>query len=131
MKWVLFYDGDCGMCSASIRMVCRLDRRGRVDFAPLQGVLAGKFGLEKHAAASGGTMVLLREHDGRLFFRSDAMIELAPAIGGLARCLALLAILPVPWRDALYQFIADRRHRFRKTQVCTLPDERLHARMRE
>ncbi|MFZ9937225.1 MAG: thiol-disulfide oxidoreductase DCC family protein [Luteolibacter sp.] len=132
MQWVLFFDGDCAFCSASVRGVCRLDKRGRVDFAPLQGELARKIGLEKHAAASGGTMVLLREDDGQRFFRSDALIELASAIGGIARVLALLALVPKPWRDALYQFLADRRHRLRRASgTCKMPDERLRARLRE
>jgi predicted DCC family thiol-disulfide oxidoreductase YuxK len=132
MKWVLFFDGECAFCSASVRRVNRLDKRGRVDFAPLQGELARQLGLEKHAAGSGGTMVLLREEDERLFFRSDALIELASAIGGIARALALLAILPKSWRDALYQFVADRRHRLLgKSSACAMPDERLRARLRE
>ncbi|HSP41470.1 MAG TPA: DCC1-like thiol-disulfide oxidoreductase family protein [Luteolibacter sp.] len=132
MKWVLFFDGDCAFCSASVRRVNRLDQRGRVDFAPLQGELARKLGLETHAAGSGGTMVLLREDDGNLFFRSDALIELGAAVGGIARALALLAILPKAWRDALYQFMADRRHRLRRISgTCAMPDERLRARLRE
>lgn len=132
MKWVLFFDGECAFCSASIHWVRRFDKRGRVDFAPLQGELAGKLDLQGHAAESGGTMVLLREDDGHLFFRSDALIELASAIGGVARGLALLAILPKSWREALYQFIADHRHAFglRKTS-CSIPDERIRKRLRE
>ena len=132
MKWVLFFDGDCGFCFASVRRVSRLDKRGRVDFAPLQGELARKLGLENHAAASGGTMVLLREDDGQRFFRSDALIELGKAVGGLARALLLLSILPKSWRDALYQCLADRRHRLRGiSDTCGVPDERLRARLRE
>ena len=132
MKWVLFFDGDCAFCSASVHLVNRLDLRGRVDFAPLQGELAHQLGLGKHAAGSGGTMVLLREDDGQSFFRSDALIELASAIGGIARVLALLAMVPKPWRDALYQFVADRRHRLRRIpDICEMPDKRLRARLRE
>ncbi len=132
MKWVLFFDGDCAFCSASVHLVNRLDLRGRVDFAPLQGELAHQLGLGKHAAGSGGTMVLLREDDGRLFFRSDVLIELGSAIGGFARALALLAILPKSWRDALYQFVADRRHRLRRISgICEMPDEQLRARLRD
>ncbi|HVO09767.1 MAG TPA: DCC1-like thiol-disulfide oxidoreductase family protein, partial [Vicinamibacteria bacterium] len=34
---VLFYDGGCGLCHLSVRLLLRLDRRGRLRFAPLGG----------------------------------------------------------------------------------------------
>jgi predicted DCC family thiol-disulfide oxidoreductase YuxK len=132
MKWVLFFDGDCAFCSSAIRRVNRLDPHGRVDFAPLQGKLAEKLGLQHHATGTGGTMVLLRESDGRIFLRSDALIEVGSAIGGIGRCLVPLAIIPRAWRDKIYQFIADRRRLLPGNQsACPLPDERLRKQLRD
>ena len=130
VSWVLFFDGDCAFCSTSARWVSRLDRRGRIDFASLQGSMAGKLDLRRHAAASGGTMVLLREADGRLFFRSDALIELARAMGGIWNGMRLIGLVPRAWRDAVYQFVADRRHLLRGS-VCSIPDDRLRQRLRD
>ena len=45
MGWVLFFDGDCAFCSASVRQVVHYDKHGRVNFAPLQGKLAKEKGL--------------------------------------------------------------------------------------
>lgn len=132
MKWVLFFDGDCAFCSAAVRRVNRLDPYERVDFAPLQGKLAEKLGLQHYATGTGGTMVLLRESDGRIFLRSDALIELGAAIGGIWRCLALFSIIPRAWRDHVYQFIADRRRLLPVNHsACSLPDERLRKRLRD
>ncbi len=129
MSWVLFFDGDCGFCSASVRWVLRLDKRGRVFFAPLQGELAVRLGLAGHAAETGGTMVLLRESDGILLTRSDAMLELARALGWPWRLALVAAIIPRRWRDCVYQFIADHRGRL-SGNTCQLPDAKFIERLR-
>ena len=131
MSWILFFDGDCGFCSASVRCVLRLDKRGRVFFAPLQGELARTLGLAGHAAETGGTMVLLRESDGVLFTRSDALLELARVLGWPWRLARVAAIIPRRWRDGVYQFIADHRRALSgKTATCQLPDAKLAERLR-
>ena len=77
MGWVLFFDGDCGFCSKSVQRVARFDSRGRVAFAALQGKLAREMDFTQYASKVGGSMVLLREADGKILLRSDAAIELA------------------------------------------------------
>ena len=132
MGWVLFFDGDCAFCSDAVRRVARFDARGRVDFAPLQGKLAGEMDLTANAAKSGGTMVLLREADGVLFTRSDALIELARALGGFWQVLTLSRFIPKPLRDWVYNRIADNRDRLiRKGTTCALPTPELRSRLRE
>jgi len=131
MNWVLFFDGDCAFCSASVRWVVRLDKRRRISFAPLQGELAGKLGLAGHAAETSGTMVLLRESDGVLFTRGDALLELARALGWPWRLARVAVIIPRRWRDGIYQFIANHRRALSgKTSACQLPDARLAERLR-
>jgi predicted DCC family thiol-disulfide oxidoreductase YuxK len=131
MSWVLFFDGDCGFCFASVRSVHRLDKHGRVYFAPLQGELARKLGLDVHASETGGTMVLLREGDGKLFTRSDALLELARALGWPWRLARAAVVVPRRWRDGVYQFIADHRLTLSgKTATCQLPDTKLVERLR-
>jgi hypothetical protein len=34
---VLFFDGECGLCNGLVRILIRLDRPGRLHYAPLQG----------------------------------------------------------------------------------------------
>ncbi len=132
MGWVLFFDGDCAFCWASVRRVVRYDKRRQVAFAPLQGKFAAEMGFTKYANQAGGTMVLLRESDGQVFLRGDALIELARALGGAWRIFTLARFIPKPLRDAVYQWVADNRHRIMgPANHCLLPDSELLKRLRE
>jgi predicted DCC family thiol-disulfide oxidoreductase YuxK len=132
MAWVLFFDGDCAFCSASVRRAMSFDREGRLDFAPLQGKFASEMGLSGNAASKNGTMILLRESDGKIFDRSDALIELARVLGGWWRLTTIARFIPKFLRDAVYRWIADHRHRFMgKSASCSLPDPELVKRLRE
>ena len=132
MSWVLFFDGDCAFCSKSVRQVVRFDRQQRVYFAPLQGKLSAEKGFTRYAAESDGTMVLLRESDGKVFIRSDALIELARALGGAWRLFTTARFIPKPLRDSVYRWVADHRYLFiGKSDACSLPDPELLKRLRE
>lgn len=132
MTWVLFFDGDCAFCSKSVRQVLRFDKRKQVSFAPLQGKLAAEMGFTHHAGESDGTMVLLRESDGKVFVRSDALIQLARALGSGWRVFTLARFIPKPLRDWAYRWIADHRYLFLgKSDACSLPDPELLKRLRE
>ncbi len=132
MSWVLFFDGDCAFCSKSVRHVVALDTHRRVFFAPLQGKLAAEMGFANHAAKDGGTMVLLRESDGSIFLKSDALIELARALGGCWRVTLLARFIPKILRDVAYGWIANNRYRFMgKSDACSLADPDVLKRLRE
>lgn len=130
VSWILFFDGDCAFCSAGVRRVMRLDRHGRIRFAPLQGKLSAEKGFREHANPAGGTMVLLREEDDRVFLRSDAVIELGRALGGLWSLARLGLIIPRPLRDPLYKLVARNRYWLsRQHDFCVLPDPEMAARI--
>ncbi len=121
------------MCDGAVRRVARIDRRARIAFAPLQGELARQRGFGGYAAPADGTMLLLRESDGRIFTHSDACIELARALGGVWRIFTLARWIPKPLRDGAYRWIARHRQQFLTAgkfaatcQECDpLPPERL------
>lgn len=126
---VLLYDGDCGLCAASVQFVLRhepLARRDRLCFAPLQGT----FGAEVRAAhpelAGVDSVVWVEPAARRVLVRSTAALAVARHLGGIWGVLGLLGgLVPRPLRDAVYDLIA--RHRLRLVApACLLPrpDER-------
>ena len=132
MGWVQFFDGDCAFCSRSVQILARLDKRERISFAPLQGKLSQQHGFTRHADPGGGTMVVLRESDGRVFTHSDGWIELMQALGGGWKIFTLVRFIPRFLRDAAYRWVARNRYRFMgKSDACALPDPTVIKRLRE
>ncbi|MFT3991081.1 MAG: DCC1-like thiol-disulfide oxidoreductase family protein [Luteolibacter sp.] len=132
MSWVLFFDGDCAFCSKSVRQAHRWDKRRQLFFSPLQGKLSHELGFSENAALEGGTLVVLRESDGKAFTRCDAWIEIARALGGPWKLLTVTRFIPKFLRDWVYNLVANNRHRFvKKSETCELPTPELQARIRE
>lgn len=117
---ILFYDGNCGLCAKSVQWCLDHDRRGRLRFAPLQGVTYAALSISDKPGDI-ETVVLFDERE--LFVRSEAVIRLLGHVGGAWVILAALGrIVPRFLRDAGYRFIARRRHAwFGSADRCRLP----------
>jgi predicted DCC family thiol-disulfide oxidoreductase YuxK len=117
---ILFYDGDCGLCARSVQWCLDHDRRARLFFAPLQGPTYAALAIADKPTAL-DTVVLFDE--GRLHVQSDAVLRLLRHVGGGWSVLAALGrIVPRFLRDAVYRFIARRRHAwFGAADRCRLP----------
>lgn len=77
-------------------------------------------------------MVILRESDGVMFTKSDAIIELGKALGGAWAALArAFSLFPTFARDRIYDLVAKNRHILAgKGNQCAIPDKDFMARMR-
>jgi predicted DCC family thiol-disulfide oxidoreductase YuxK len=115
---VLLYDGTCGLCNRAVRLLLRIDRRGALRFATLQGG-PGQAWLKAHGfpTADFESMVFVRDwgtvagsRDTPLL-RSDALVAALQACGGAGRMLSWIRIVPRPWRDAAYRVLARIRGR--------------------
>ena len=107
---LLFYDGDCGFCHRWVLFVLRRDPDGsRFRFAPLGGEAW-------RAAGIGGDVpdsLVLRTADGRVLFRSGAVLEILERLGGPRRTVGrAVGLLPRWLLDALYDGIARVRKYF-------------------
>jgi predicted DCC family thiol-disulfide oxidoreductase YuxK len=115
---VLLYDGTCGLCNRAVRLLLRIDRRGRLRFAPLQGP-GGQAWLAAHGMATRdfGTLVFVRDWEagqarpGDHLVRTDGLVAALRECGGLGTVLAWVRFVPRPWRDAAYGLIARTRYR--------------------
>jgi predicted DCC family thiol-disulfide oxidoreductase YuxK len=111
----VFYDGDCPLCSREVRMLRRLDRRGRIRFTDIAapGFDAAATGLdwaklmsEIHGRLPGGEIIVGVEVFRRLY----------AAVG--FRALVRISRWPIiaPLLDAAYRLFA--RNRLRLTGRC-------------
>ncbi len=130
---VLFFDGGCGLCHNSVRILIALDRKGRLTFAPLGGELFDER-VPPEARAGLPDSLVLSTPDGQLHVRSAAVLRALEEIGGFWRFAAkLVRMIPAVLRDRLYDAIARARHRwFKKPKtVCPLMPPELRGRFRD
>ena len=117
---IMFYDGECGLCSRTVQWCLRHDRRGIVQFAPIQGsTYAALDAPNKPVDVS--TMVLA-EGD-QLSIKSTGVLRVMNHMGGTWSILGRIGLIcPRPLRDLVYDFVAKRRIKYFGTaDSCTLP----------
>jgi len=135
---VLLFDGECGLCNRVVRLLLRLDRHGRLRFAPLQGTAAQEF-LRVHGlpVKDFSTLVFVPDWilraEKTFLLRTDGAIAALRACGGAGRWLAaVLAIVPRRLRDAGYKLVARTRYKiFGPWKVRSLPRPEWAARFLE
>jgi predicted DCC family thiol-disulfide oxidoreductase YuxK len=127
-RYLVLYDGECGLCDRTVQWLLRHDHREVLRFAPLQGEVARPF---TGGATEFDTMVFV-EREGeatRVSQRSRAMFRILARIGGPWRILSWLRFLPSGLTDLFYRLVAANRIRwFGRVDACRLPDAASRAR---
>lgn len=134
-KLILFYDGDCGLCTNSVKFFMEEDREKLIQFAPLQGETARAClpaGLRDAAQLS--TVVLYRQKNdaepAEIILRSNAIFTALTDIGGFWRIPGLVgSLIPNNIRDIGYNFIARHRLKIFPNGACSLPTRDERARL--
>ncbi|MGA8223253.1 MAG: DCC1-like thiol-disulfide oxidoreductase family protein [Candidatus Acidiferrales bacterium] len=118
----IFYDGHCALCHTTVKFVLKHDRSGNAfRFAPLQGETF-RAQVPEELRRELPDSVVLRTADGALLARSDAMIYILKRLGGGWKIqAAILAVIPRPVRDGMYDFIARIRYRVFGTREDLCP----------
>ena len=120
---ILLFDGVCYLCRDSVQFVLKRDRNARVAFAPLQSGY-GRDQLSKHGLPEDGLYSVILIQDGKVYTKSTAALRVARVLDGGWPLLFLFMAVPRPLRDAVYDFIGNRRYRwFGKMDACWVPGE--------
>jgi predicted DCC family thiol-disulfide oxidoreductase YuxK len=135
---LIFYDGACGLCHRTIRLLLAEDPAGlRFRFAPLDsdaflsacGAPESGFGSDDVIPDS----VLVQRPGEPMLSRGDGMLEIGQQLGGLWRLLAVVAgWVPRTILNAGYDFVARVRHRLftRPDDACPILPPHLRDRFR-
>ena len=124
---VVFYDGVCGLCDRTVKVIIRLDKKGILRFAPLQGGTAREVLGIKEGETEFGSVVLADSKG--VFVRSVAVINAMIYAGGAGKLAYAGKIFPAFIRDAVYALIAKNRYRiFGKADECLIPAPALKKR---
>jgi predicted DCC family thiol-disulfide oxidoreductase YuxK len=115
---IIFFDGVCHLCDASIQKLLKWDKKEIFRFATIQ------FGTERQLFETSLDSVILL-YKGQIFLKSTAVIQILILLGGKYHFLAkVLKLFPDSIMDFGYSIIAKYRYRwFGKYNECVIPDE--------
>ncbi len=126
-KKIILFDGVCNLCNNSVNFIIRRDIKSIFLFAPLQSnfgeVLTAKMNIPQKI----DSIILISEN--KYYIKSDAVIEIIKQLKWYWRMLIIIKILPLKFRDFLYDFIANSRYKwFGKRDSCMIPDGNVKSR---
>lgn len=124
---ILFYDGVCNLCNYWVKFVLKKEKRPVLTFAALQSAagdaVKSTFG-DKPIPDS-----LMVYHNGKVYVKSDAALQLVKYLRGGWPLLAGLYIFPAFLRNWVYDIIARNRYRwFGEKDECMIPSPEVRKR---
>jgi predicted DCC family thiol-disulfide oxidoreductase YuxK len=127
---IVFYDGTCGLCHRAVRFVLEHDHRSQFRFAPLGGrTYETEIPAERRRSLPDSLVV--RTGDGSLRTRSDGVLHILRLLGsGWGVLAGIGAVVPRPFRDAVYDGVARVRRRVfrRPSEACPVVPEGVRQR---
>lgn len=118
-KPLILFDGICNLCSGTVHIIRKYDRKSTFEFIPIQEFSDAekeKYELED-SLFDLDTVVLII--NGQVYLKSDAILEIATMLGGMWQLLAIFRLLPKSFRDLLYDLVARYRYTiFGKKDSC-------------
>lgn len=121
LKSIIFFDGICNLCNASIDFVIQRDKNDHFLVGALQEDLSKKV-LSKYKVKEEYLDSLVLLEKGEIFYKSSAALKIARNLSGLWPALYPLIFLPTFFRDSVYNWIGTNRYRwFGKKSSCRLP----------
>ena len=115
---ILFYDGECGVCSRTVRFILKNERSNKLYFSSLQSDFAVRF-LAKLGIESVSSNTLYLFENGKLYNKSSAALKLIAYLKRPFGLINILYVFPRFFRDFVYDRIAANRKVFFK-DVCEL-----------
>lgn len=126
LKYIVFYDGVCGLCNRSVNWLINHDRRQVLRYASIQSEFATKFLEGQGLDINSGTIIF--SDDQELLTKSNAILRILLRMGGIYRVASVFRVIPRGFRDSVYDWLARNRYRwFGKYDTCRMPDPKTRS----
>ncbi|TCD04374.1 DUF393 domain-containing protein [Pedobacter frigidisoli] len=124
-KSVIFFDGVCNLCNASVQFAIEHDVKNIFMFTALQGEYAKTilpyFDVDLNKINS-----IILVQDDKLYTKSSAALRIAKRLNGILPLLYGFIIVPKFIRDWVYDIIAKNRYKWwGKQESCWVPTPEL------
>ena len=120
---IILFDGVCNLCNNFVPFLIKYDKNNIFRFAAMQ-TKAGENIIQEYRVLNDRKSIILIKK-GVVFYKSDAVIEIAKQITGWPSNLKYGYLCPRFLRDGMYDLIAKNRYfLFGKKETCSIPSEK-------
>ena len=117
---IVFFDGECGLCSRIVRFINRHEKKDEISFSPLQSDFAIKVLAKKNIKPDLNTFYFYSNDT--ITDRSSGVLKIIPFLKWYFSFLLIFWIFPKFIRDFFYNLIAKNRLKIYK-DVCSYSPE--------
>ncbi len=120
MERIILFDGECNFCNASIQFIMKRDPLAYFKFGSLQGQYGKALLKERKLLKVLDSLVYI---EGEVIYtKSSAALRICRRLKGFWKIFFVFLVVPLPFRDAVYDFIARNRYKwFGKRDACMVP----------
>ncbi len=113
---IVFYDGDCILCSRTILFLLKKDKQKKLLFAPLGGSTFSSY-QKNNSKEFKNTLVFLKND--AFLIESSAVLSIFQLLPFPWRLLSTLKIVPTFIRNSVYKIVARNRYKwFGRKENC-------------
>lgn len=123
-KKILFYDGECGFCHKTVKLVSRWIKTKDVYFSPLQSRTCKELKMELNEFPSNLDSIVFYDKK-QLYVGADAFFQVAREFKNPYSLLKLFNFSPKFLKRFVYNLVAKNRKKLMgSAEVCDLPDHK-------
>jgi len=127
-KKIILFDGICNMCDAAVQFIIKHDKKDIFRFVAIQSDLGQSIILYIGIDTSKTDSIILYEPGHAYYYKAEAALKIATALGGIYLGMAIFTILPKGLSNALYDYIARNRYKwYGKKNECMIPTLQMKA----
>jgi len=124
---IIFFDGVCNLCNASVNFIIDMDKKKLFKFATLQDPKSLE--ILKPFAVGDDLYSFIYFENGIIYDQSTAILRICKKLGGIWFLAYSFIIVPSFIRDSIYQLIAKNRYKwFGKKENCRIPEPEIQER---
>ena len=122
---IILFDGICNLCNSSVNFVIKHDPKNLFKFAALQSEV-GQHLVLKYGIDTSQTDSIILIDTGKAYVKSAAVLRIAKYLNHGYPLLYGCIILPVFFRNWVYDYIAKNRYKwYGKKDSCMIPTPEL------
>ena len=118
---IILFDGICNLCNGTVSFLIKHDSQNVLHFSAQQSPNGNKI-MQQYGIEEGNKSVIFIK-DNTVFYKSDAIIQIAKHLTGWPSLLQFGQYIPKAIRNGIYDLIANNRYRlFGKRTTCSVPN---------